>query len=386
MPDLPHDLFLRYCANRIGRILLAGQGAGPEAAAMRARDLGLACGTLQPGPGNAITDVSGVRVGHCTLIKGDNIRTGVTAVLPHAGNLFQDKVTAAAIVLNGFGKSAGLIQVNELGTLETPVLLTNTFAVAACTEALIQQAVSANRAIGRETSTVNPVVLECNDGFLNDIQRLAVTSQHASIAIEAAAGTFASGAMGAGTGMSCFGLKGGIGTASRHVQLDAGPFLLGALVLANFGRAGDLRLPDGRRIRPPAEPLPDAGSCIIVLATDVPLDHRQLSRVARRAGVGLAWTGSFWGNGSGDIALAFSTANRVPHTPARDILPVNMLAETRIDRLFRAAAEATQEAVLDALAAAETMTGRDGNHRVALADMLSETKQPGREWCAGGKL
>jgi D-aminopeptidase len=372
MPDLPHDLFLRYSANRIGRILLAGQGAGEEAAAMRARDLGLACGTLKPGPRNAITDVPGVRVGHCTLIEGDRIRTGVTAVLPHTGNLFQNKVTAAAAVLNGFGKSTGLIQVNELGTLETPVLLTNTFAVAACTEALVQRAIAADPAIGRETSTVNPVVLECNDGFLNDIQTLAVTREHASMAIAAAAEAFASGAIGAGTGMSCFGLKGGIGTASRRALLDGQTFHLGALVLANFGRSGDLRLPDGRCVRPPAEPLPDSGSCIILFATDVPLDHRQLSRVARRAGTGLAWTGSFWGNGSGDIALAFSTANQVPHAPPHDILPLRALAETRIDRLFQAAAEATQEAVLDALAGAETMTGRDGNRRAALADILSE--------------
>lgn len=352
--------------------MLAGQGAGEEAAGMRARDLGLACGTLSPGLRNAITDVPGVRVGHCTVIEEDSIRTGVTAVLPHAGNLFQDKVTAAAAVVNGFGKSAGLIQVNEVGTLETPVLLTNTFAVAACTEALVQRATAANPAIGRETSTVNPVVLECNDGFLNDIQAPAVTREHASIAIAAAAETFASGAVGAGTGMSCYGLKGGIGTASRCVRLDGEAFHFGALVLANFGRAGDLRLPDGRRIQPPAEPLPETGSCIIVFATDVPLDHRQLSRVARRAGAGLAWTGSFWGNGSGDIALAFSTANRMLHTPERDILLVSMLAETRIDRLFQAAAEATQEAVLDALAAAKTMAGRDGNRRAALADILSE--------------
>jgi D-aminopeptidase len=338
---------------------------------MRARDLGLACGSLPTGERDSIADVPGVMVGHATLVEGD-IRTGVTAIVPHDGDPFRDKVVAAACVLNGFGKSTGLVQVNELGTLETPVLLTNTFAVGTCANALIRRAVAANPEIGRRTSTVNPVVLECNDGYLNDIQAIAVTGAHADAAVEAAATEFAVGAVGAGTGMSCFGLKGGIGTASRRLRLDRQSYHLGVLVLANFGRAGDLRLPDGRRIDPGSGPAADAGSCIVVLGTDVPLDHRQLGRIARRAGVGLAWCGSFWGNGSGDIALAFTTANRVPHEGAHDLFEHRVLAEYRIDRLFQAAAEATQEAVLDALAAAQTMTGRGGHRRVGLAELLRQ--------------
>jgi D-aminopeptidase len=210
---------------------------------------------------------------------------------------------------------------------------------------------------------------------------MAVTEAHAEAAIAAAGEAFAVGAVGAGTGMSCFGLKGGIGSASRRLRLDGAAYHLGVLVLANFGRAGDLRLPDGRRVDPAAAPTHEAGSCIVVIGSDVPLGHRQLGRVARRAGVGLAWCGSFWGNGSGDIALAFTTANRVPQVPDQDLIEHRTLAEGRIDRLFQAAAEATHEAVLDALAAAETMVGRHGHRRVGLAEVLghrgSERVGPG---------
>lgn len=351
---------------------------------MRARDLGLGCGSLPPGERNSIADVPGVTVGHATLIEGD-VRTGVTAVLPHDGDLFRDKPVAAAVVLNGFGKSVGLVQLNELGTLETPILLTNTFAASVCAAALIRRAISSDPEIGRQTSTVNPVVLECNDGYLNDIQALAVTEAHAEAAITAAAERFEVGAVGAGTGMSCFGLKGGVGSASRRLRLDGATYHLGVLVLANFGRAGDLRLPPGfafpsaqgqapgRRADTASAATPEAGSCIIVIGTDIPLGYRQLGRVARRAGVGLAWCGSFWGNGSGDIALAFTTANRLPHEADQDLIEHRMLAESRIDRLFQATAEATQEAVLDALAAAETMVGRHGHRRVGLADVLARS-------------
>jgi D-aminopeptidase len=337
---------------------------------MRARDLGLACGSLPPGERNSIADVPGVTVGHATLIEGD-ICTGVTAVLPHDGDLFADKPVAAAAVLNGFGKSIGLVQVNELGTLETSILLTNTFAVGVCAQALIRRAIAADPEIGRTTSTVNAVVLECNDGYLNDIQAMAVTEAHADAAIAAAAETFDVGAVGAGAGMSCFGLKGGVGSSSRRVRLDGATYHLGVLVLANFGRAGDLRLPDGRRVHPDSGIMPETGSCIVAIGTDIPLDHRQLGRVARRAGVGLAWCGAFWGNGSGDIALAFTTANRMPHVIDQDLIDHRVLAEARIDRLFQATAEATQEAVMDALAAAETTVGRHGHQRVGLAELLA---------------
>ncbi len=318
----------------------------------------------------SIADVPGVRVGHRTILRGE-ARTGVTAILPHPGNLFADKPIAAVDVLNGFGKSVGLMQIAELGALETPILLTNTFGVGACANALVRRAVRDNPAIGRRTSTVNPVVLECNDGDLNDIQAMAVTEADADAAIDAATQKFARGNVGAGTGMSAFGFKGGIGTASRPVSLDGQAFHLGALALANFGRPGDLRLPDGRRVDPQAAPAPERGSVIVVIATDVPLESRQLRRVARRAGAGLAWCGAFWGHGSGDVFLAFTTANRVPHEPAADLLPPHpILAEDRIDCLFLACAEATRDAVLDALMAAESMAGRAGHRRRALREAL----------------
>ncbi len=332
---------------------------------VRARDLGLGCGEMAPGARNAISDVPGVTVGHRTLLAGD-LRTGVTAIRPHAGDVFRDRPAAAAYVLNGFGKSVGLMQVEELGQLETPVLLTNTLSVGTCANALIRRAVAENPGIGRHLSTVNPVVCECNDGFLSDIQAMAVTEADALAALDQAEADFATGAVGAGTGMSCFGFKGGIGTASRKILLDGDDFHLGVLVLANFGRAGDLTLPDGQGVDPPAPGDAERGSVIVVMATDIPLEHRQLRRVIKRAGVGLARCGSVWGHGSGDVFLGFSTANRVPLTPKRDLLGQRVLAEGRIELLFRAMAEATQESVLDALAGAATMTGRDGHVRPGL--------------------
>ncbi len=338
----------------------------------RARASGLDCGRLKPGPRNTITDVPGVQVGHCTITQGE-VQTGVTAILPHAGNLYRDKPLAAVDVLNGFGKSVGLMQVEELGALETPILLTNTLSVGTCATALIRRAVRDNPDIGRTTATVNPLVAECNDGFLNDIQALAISEAHAMAALDAAVEDFALGAVGAGRGMSAFGFKGGIGSASRRLTFDGARFHFGVLVLANFGRAGDLRLPDGRRVTPPSEPdnSTEKGSVIIIAATDVPLDHRQLRRVARRAGVGLARVGSFWGNGSGDITLAFTTANRVNHDEPADIVPLRVLNEGRIDRLFEAMADATQESTLDALITADRVIGRNGHRRPILADHLA---------------
>jgi D-aminopeptidase len=311
-----------------------------ETKILRARDLGLAAGKLPPGARNSIADIPGVTVGHRTITEGD-LRTGVTAILPHAGNVFRDKPIAAAEVLNGFGKSIGLMQVEELGQLETPILLTNTLSVGTCGNALIRRAIAANPDIGRRTSTVNPVVCECNDGYLSDIQALAVTEADAIAALDSAAADFASGAVGAGAGMSCFGFKGGIGTASRTLRLGGAEHHLGALLLANFGRPGDLRLPDGKRADPSAIATPENGSVIVVIATDVPLDHRQLRRVIRRAGAGLAWAGSFWGHQSGDLFVGFTTANRVAHDATEEILPFRMLNEARLDLLFQAAAEAT---------------------------------------------
>ena len=218
-----------------------------------AREFGLPFGSQPTGPGNSLTDVPGVRVGHVTRRDGD-IRTGCTAILPHDGNLYRRKVPAAVEVINGFGKSAGLMQVQELGCLETPILLTNTFAVGTGVNALIRQAIAANPDIGRETATVNPVVCECNDGWLNDIQAMSLTEADMAAALDAArspAGVapVPEGAVGGGTGMSCFGFKGGIGSASRRIALDGAAYTVGRLVQANFGRAGDLLLPDGRRPR-----------------------------------------------------------------------------------------------------------------------------------------
>jgi D-aminopeptidase len=334
-----------------------------------ARDFGLVCGTMPTGETNSITDIAGVRVGHCTLSEGA-LRTGVTAVLPHGGNLYRRKVMAACDVVNGFGKSAGLVQVEELGTLETPILLTNTFGVGTCANALIREAIRCNPDIGRTTATVNPVVLECNDGYLNDIQAMAVTEEHAVSAIASAGPGVPQGSVGAGTGMSCFGFKGGIGTASRRFALAGGAFGLGVLALANFGRAGDLVLPDGRRPSPGGAQAAERGSVILVLATDVPMENRQLRRVVRRCGAGLARLGAFWGHGSGDIAIGFTTAVTFDHDEPEELIAFRALAERRIDILFLAAVEATQEAVLNALCAAEPMRGRDGHRRAALAGWL----------------
>lgn len=337
----------------------------------RARDLNLACGRGKPGTLNSITDVPGVTVGHATLSDGA-IQTGVTAIRPHSGNLYRDKVVAGSVVLNGFGKSVGLVQVAELGTLETPILLTNTLSVGTCSTALIRRAIAENPDIGRETATVNPVVMECNDGFLNDIQALKISEADARAALDTARADFSVGAVGAGRGMSCFGFKGGVGSSSRKLKLDGEKFHLGVLALCNFGRAGDLTLPDGLRVVPPSETESEKGSVILVMATDVPLDDRQIRRIIARAGVGLARVGSFWGHGSGDIAIGFTTANRVNHDEKSDLIPRRILNESRIDRLFEAMADATQESVLDALAAAEAVTGRDGNYRPALAAALGE--------------
>ena len=337
-------------------------------------------GRLARGPRNAITDVPGVTVGHCTL-DANEVQTGVTVVRPHGGDLFRDRVPAAAVVLNGFGKSVGLLQVEELGVLETPIALTNTFSVAAVATAQIRQCMAANPETGRGLPTVNPLVFECNDGFLNDIQRMAVTGQHYLQACEQAGVEVAEGSVGAGRGMSSFGLKGGVGTASRRVPAPGGgDYTVGTLVLANYGQLPQLVLAGqalGARLAAqlgasPAhhEAEPEKGSIILLVATDAPLDARQLRRLALRAGAGLARTGSVFGHGSGDIALAFSTAYTVPQQSIRPMPAVAMLHEGLIDPLFQAVADGTEQAILHALWQARAVTGRDGHHRPALAELL----------------
>lgn len=346
-------------------------------------------GALPTGTRDAITDVAGVTVGHCTLAQGE-IQTGVTVVRPHAGDLYRDRVPAAAAVLNGFGKSIGLLQLEELGVLETPIALTNTLSVAAVASAQIRACIAANPELGRSQPTVNPLVFECNDGYLNAIQRMAVTEQHYLLAVADAGPGPAQGAVGAGRGMSCFGVKGGIGTASRR----ASGHTVGALVLANFGRAAQciwagqalgaaLEQALATLPRPHAEDPaaatggPEHGSIILLLATDAPLDARQLRRLALRAGAGLARTGSVFGHGSGDIALAFSTAYTVPQDLRRPMPQVAMLHDALLDPLFQAAADSTEQAILHALWHAETVLGRDGHWRPAIRAVVPQWQAAG---------
>lgn len=314
------------------------------------------------GPTNRISDVAGVRVGHCMLNEGEK-QTGVTAIVPPGDNLFLTPLPCGVEVLNGFAKPIGLVQIEELGVLQTPILLSNTLAVGTLFTTLVRDAISRNPELGRTLPTVNPLVLECNDGWLNDIQALAITEAMAQEALQTASADFARGSVGAGRGMSCFSLKGGIGTASRVIpSLNA---TLGVLVLANFGALEALTL-DGVRAGEMIAPLLagetpqlDAGSVIIIMATDAPLDARQLKRIAKRAGAGLGRLGSYWGHGSGDIAVAFST-QPLPHPPQDDTL----------EPLLAAAADATEQAVLDALLSAEAVTGFRGHHRPSLTQIL----------------
>ncbi|WP_421589527.1 P1 family peptidase [Rahnella aceris] len=314
------------------------------------------------GATNSLTDVTGVTVGHSTLAAGD-IQTGVTAIVPPGDDLYEKPLPCGVAVLNGFGKPMGLIQVMELGELQTPVLLSNTFATGTLFNALVKRSCQQFPQIGRPDATINPVILECNDFYLNDIQAMAVSEDDALTALDGATKTFARGSVGAGRGMSSFGLKGGIGTASRWCEtLNA---TLGVLVLANFGKLSDLTL-DGVRageaitqILPQLAPQVDAGSVIIVMACDCYLDSRQLGRIAKRAGAGLGRLGSYWGHGSGDIALAFSTQ--------RDGVT---LPDAELEPLLALAADATEHAIIDALLSAETVCGFDGHYRLGLSEVL----------------
>lgn len=344
----------------------------------RLRDYGLTIGSLPTGERNLITDVSGVTVGHVTLSSGD-IQTGVTAILPHPDNLFRDKVLATSHVINGFGKSIGTIQIDELGVIETPIILTNTLSVGIAADALIQYMLEHNPEIGVTTGTINPVVGECNDGFLNDIRGGHVKHEHVLQALSSAAPDFSEGAVGAGTGMSCYGLKGGIGSSSRVVTSADQDYTVGVLVLSNFGRGEDLLVngqPAGKQINALTESLapqePDKGSIIIVIATDAPLSERQLKRIAKRADIGLIRTGSYLGHGSGDVVFAFTTANTISHFDQPPVAPIHVWDENQIDLLFRAVGEATEESVLNSMLAASTTVGRAGNTRTSLSDYIDK--------------
>jgi D-aminopeptidase len=336
------------------------------------RDHGIAIGVLPPGPLNAITDVPGVKVGHTTIIRGDDVRTGVTAVLPHAGNLFQDKVPAAVHVGNGFGKLAGSTQVEELGTLETPIVLTNTLAVATAVDALVGHALALPG--NGDVRSVNAVVGETNDGYLNDIRGRHVTGQDVLDAIDSATGgPVEQGNVGAGTGTVAFGFKGGIGTASRRLPPALGGHTVGVLAQTNFGGVLSVGgVPVGQALGKYylSDELNDSpdGSCMIVVATDAPLDARNLERLAKRAMLGLARTGGIASNGSGDYVIAFSASEsvRVPYESDSPLRQVSVLRDEAMSPLFMATIEATEEAILNSLFHAETLSGRDGQEVDAL--------------------
>jgi D-aminopeptidase len=351
----------------------------------RIRDFGVTPGFLPTGPLNAITDVAGVRVGHTTIVEGEGtlrpgegpIRTGCTAILPHSGNLYRQKVTGAVYTINGFGKAAGFEQIRERGAIETPILLTNTLNVGRVSDAVTSYMLRQNPDIGITTGTVCPVVGECNDGFVNDLQGRHVREQHVFAAIESASeGPVQEGNIGAGTGTQCFQFKGGIGTASR-VVLD-GRFTVGALVQTNFGARRELRVlgaPVGKHLIEEYMPEPGPGSIMLVLATDAPLTSRQLARFAKRATMGLSRTGTICEDSSGDFVIAFTTSTPWLHEPTGTVETAERLTEfgPDIDKLFAGAVESIEEAILNALVAAETVTGRDGNTLHAIPhDRLAE--------------
>jgi D-aminopeptidase len=354
---------MRRAALAVAAAVLLAAAPGPsDEPRPRARELGVAPGVFPPGALNAITDVAGVRVGHVTVVEGDSVRTGVTAVLPHGGNLFQEKVAGAVFVGNAFGKLAGSTQVEELGTIETPIVLTTTLSVGTAVEAVV--AFTLALAGNADVRSVNAVVGETNDGWaVNDGRGRHVTRDHVLAAIRGAReGPVEEGSVGAGTGTVCFGWKGGIGTASRVVPRTYGGFTVGVLVQTNFG--GVLTIdgaPVGKELGRYAfgpEPAP-GGSCMIVVATDAPLDARDLRRLAARAVFALARTGSSYSNGSGDYAIAFSTSpearTRHGETVAR---PRAVLPTEAVSPLFQAVLEATEEAVYNSLLRATTVSGR----------------------------
>ncbi|MGC4376456.1 P1 family peptidase [Fictibacillus sp. Mic-4] len=343
----------------------------------RIRDFGVEIGNLETGHYNSITDIKGVTVGHVTL-SGQNRQTGVTAIIPHQGNLFKEKLIAASHVINGFGKTIGTIQINELGTLETPIILTNTLSVGTAADALIEYMLETNPEIGRTTGTVNPVIAECNDMFLNDIRARCITKEHVFQAIKNASSEFKEGTAGAGCGMLCYSLKGGIGTSSRLMKLEHGSYTMGVLVLTNFGSLDDLKI-NGKAVGKELKEVirgsyeeKDKGSVIIIVGTDLPVSTRQLNRIIKRAVTGLARTGSIITTGSGEVAIGFSTATKIPHENPSHLLSIPMIHEEEIDIAFRAVGEATEEAVLNSLVTATHVVGRDGNERPALSDLLSK--------------
>ena len=341
----------------------------------RLRDLGVIprYWSYNPGPRNSITDVEDVVVGHVTLVKGEGklipgkgpVRTGVTVVLPHRGNIFREKVPATTHVINGFTKAIGLIQVDELGFLESPIALTNTLNVGIVADGLIEYLIHENPDIGITTTSVNPVVLECNDSFLNDIQGRHVKQHHVLEAIERASTEVSEGSVGGGTGLRSFGFKSGIGTASRIVKTSIGSFTIGVLVQSNFGLRENLVIagvPVGKLLGGNRTDTSDQGSINIVIATNAPLTPRQLKRIAKRTHIGIARVGGLTSHGSGEVVIAFSTNYHILHD-AHKLLKMEVLPDIELNPLFKAVVEATEEAILNSLFQSHTMIGRD-NHVV----------------------
>jgi D-aminopeptidase len=358
----------------------------------RIRDLGVSIGALSPGPLNAITDVEGVRVGHVTLRRGEGalrpgggpVRTGVTAILPHGGDLWREKVPAATWVLNGTGEMTGSIWIQTQGALEVPILLTNTMNVGRVMDGVVAYMLKHYPDIGIGDDVVTPTVAECDDSTLNDARGIHVSIEDTVRAIESArGGPVQEGAVGAGTGMMAFDFKGGIGTSSRVLPEAQGGYSVGVLVNANMDERENLLVdgvPVGREITDLMPAQGQEGSIVVVVATDAPLDHLKLERLASKASLGLARTGARSHHGSGDLFIAFSTANRVPHYPKERTYTLRVVADAHLDPIFEAAQDATEEAILNALTTATTTVGRDGNtaHAIPLDRLVAILKQYGR--------
>jgi D-aminopeptidase len=351
----------------------------------RIRDYGISVGRMQPGKRNKITDVPGVKVGHATIKNVEN-HTGVTVILPGEDNPFAKKYTAASYVHNGFGKSAGLVQIEELGTLETPIALTNTLNVGLVWDAVAESVIRQCEKDQIDVRSLNPVVGECNDSRINHILRRAVREQHVLEALQTASEDFAEGDVGAGAGTICYGLKGGIGSASRVLTIDDQEYTIGVLVQSNFGATEDFVLngqPAGQKIlqwkqeaeehqNPMTFSESDKGSIMTILATDLPVSHRQLKRILRRTAVGIARTGGYTGHGSGEVMIGFTTANRIPAMSEGKLIHQTILHEDCINQAFLAAAEATHEAILNSMVCAEHTVGIEGEMYNSLAEYLPD--------------
>lgn len=338
----------------------------------RAREAGLRFGSGITGPRNSIADVPGVRVGHCTISRGSGaleegkgpVRTGVTAIVPHGGNLYRMPVKGAYFDLNGCGGLMGALQIREFGLIDTPIMLTNTMSMGAVSDATVRYVLSHNPEAGLSEDAVIPIVSECDDGYLNDARGLHVGETHVREALDRATQEVREGSVGAGTGMSCYDFKGGIGTSSRLVEAPGGTYAVGVLVLSNHGSREELMIegvPVGAMLKAPNPKRPEQGSIVIVVGTDAPVDARQLGRIAKRSWLGLGLTGSCSHNGSGDISLSFSVANVHDRTDRGALVTDTLMSDRDMDGLFRATVDASQEAVVNSLFKSDTTEGRDGH-------------------------